>query len=129
MDTARELEEFVSKPEQTAGYASFSDFFRAVLEEREISASEVIQNANIYRTYGYQILDGKRKPGRDKVVALCLALSLTLEETQRALTVAGESVLYPRRHRDSILIFGIHQHLTVPEMNELLFELKENPLD
>ena len=128
METQEELKGFTLASDEADMAVSFADFFQEILKERGISAGEAIRTANIYRTYGYQILNGQRKPGRDKVIALCLALTLSFEETQRALKIADEAVLYPRRQRDSILIFCVQQKLTVSETNELLFEMGESPL-
>ncbi len=54
---------------------------------------------------------------------------MNLEETQRSLTLAGLGQLYPRRHRDSILIFALEHQLSVQQVNELLFEEQEAPLE
>lgn len=69
-----------------------------------------------------------RPPGRDRILALCLALSLSFEETQRALTLANTGALYARRIRDSILIFALQKNLSVLDANILLSEYSEEPL-
>lgn len=58
-----------------------------LMHARGVTASKLISAAQIQRNYGYQILDGRRSPSRDKVISLCLALKLELPETQRALTL------------------------------------------
>lgn len=88
----------------------------------------MIQNAQIQRNYGYQILNGSKNPGRNKVIALSLALHFSLDETQRALTLSGENILYSKNKRDSILIFSIQKRLSVQQTNELLFEMNEATL-
>lgn len=90
--------------------------------------AELIERAHLQRNYGYQILNGTKRPGRDKVIALCLALHLSFEETQRALTISKEGILYPKNLRDSVLIFSIHQKLSVMDTNALLDERGEAPL-
>lgn len=75
-----------------------------------------------------QILNGTKTPGRDKVIALCLSLSLSLEDTQRALMLADAGALYIRRKRDSILIFSLQKGLSVMDTNILLTGLSEGPL-
>ena len=74
------------------------------------------------RTYAYQILRGPKNPGREKVLALCLAAKMDYEETQRALALADAGKLYSRRKEDSIIIFALEQKLSVLQTNELLYE-------
>lgn len=128
LDSVEELEQVASEAEQTASYSSFSDFLSQKMEAAGISAADMIRRTNIQRTYCYQILSGAKKPGRDKVISLCLALKLSFDDVQRALTLAGESSLYPKRRRDSILIFCINQEYSVTETNNLLFDLNEEIL-
>lgn len=129
MDSVEDLEEFTTHTVSPADEPSFPAFLSAQMEKAGISQSDLIRNANIQRNYGYQILKGEKHPGRDKVISLCLALSLSLEETQRALTIASVTKLYPKRHRDSILIFCIQNKLSVSETNSLLDELQEATLN
>ena len=70
-------------------------------------------------------MDGTRSPGRDKILLLCLAARLPLNKVQRSLEISGQAILYARNKRDSAVIFAINEKLTVPEVNELLFQLGE----
>lgn len=108
---------------------TFPAYMQEKLEERNMRQATLIEAAQLQRNYGYQILNGVRNPGREKVVSLCLALHLTVDEAQRALSLAGVSRLYARSRRDSILLFALQKELSVQETNELLFELDEPVLD
>ncbi len=123
--TLSELQTFADAAEGAEYTLNFHEYLNDLIQSSPLSASEVIRRSGIQRNYAYQILNGTKKPGRDKVLALCLALNLPLEETQRALTIAGESVLYPKNKRDSIIIFCINQGKSVQEADELLYELNE----
>jgi len=68
--------------------ATFPDYLMAKMQCADMSAAELISRAQIQRNYGYQILDGRRNPSRDKVIAFSLALHLDVNETQRALMIA-----------------------------------------
>lgn len=107
---------------------SFSEYISQKLHEKNISAAQLIRASQLQRNYGYQILNGTRMPSRDKVLALCLALSLDLNETQRALACSQNGMLYSKNKRDSILIFSIKKNLSVMETNDLLAEMHENAL-
>ena len=127
-DTVSELEEFTKIAEQNTAIHSFPEYIADCLSRTGKSPSQLIQDAQIQRNYGYQILNGTKNPGRDKVMALCLALSLSLPEVQRALTLANEAVLYPKIRRDSVLIFCINKHLSVLDTNDLLYHINEKLL-
>ena len=79
--------------------------------------------------YAYQILNGSKNPGRDKTLAICLAAGMDYEETQRALALSDSGKLYPRKKRDSIIIFALHKRLSVQQTNELLYAEGEMPLE
>lgn len=107
---------------------SFSQYLNNCLSDSGMSPAQLIESAQIQRNYGYQILNGSKNPGRNKIIALCLALSLPLEEVQRALTLAKEGILYPKNPRDSILIFCINNHVSVTDTNLLLDSRGESTL-
>ena len=92
--------------EKSGRVPSFPEYLKEKIQERELEAGELWRAAQIPRSYGYNILSGVRKPRRDKVLALCLALNLSCEETQRVLKVAGAGALYPRRQRDAVIMFS-----------------------
>ena len=128
-DTVSELEDFTKIADQNTSIHTFSEYIDDCLDKCGMSQSQLIQNVQIQRNYGYQILNGTKNPGRDKVISLCLALSLPLAEVQRALTLAKEAILYPKNKRDSVLIFCINKHLSVLDTNDLLFHVKEKLLN
>ncbi len=123
-----ELNKYTDALSEQKGFLSFSEYFSAYLRTHNLLESEVIHNSQIQRNYAYQILNGTKNPGRDKVLALCLAANMTYEDTQRALGLADVGKLYPRRTRDSIIIFALERQLNIQQTNELLFEEGEEPL-
>jgi transcriptional regulator with XRE-family HTH domain len=106
----------------------FADYFLSLPEVQKLSNRELITRSGIERTYYYQILNGTRQPGRDKVLLLSLAAKLTLEETQRALKLCNLGILYPRRRRDAIVTFAVNHHVSVADTQELLLNFEEQPL-
>lgn len=115
-----EAEHFSSMP--------LPEYLEMLLEKHGIKKSQCIEAANLQRNYGYQIFSGERTPSRDKVIALCFAMHLTLEEVHALLCSTGYPDLYPKNRRDSVLIFGITKGLSLLETNELLYETGENIL-
>lgn len=127
-DTAQALDRYAQDTEKYKFTTSFSEYLEQCLRASGMTPSELIRRAGLPRTYGYQILNGTKNPGRNKVIALCLALSLSLEDVQRALVLAREGSLYPKISRDSILIFCINRHMSVADTNLFLYERGEDPL-
>lgn len=107
---------------------AFSQVLRKLLDQAGLSASEWMAAANLSKSYGYQILRGERTPGRDVLLRTALVLRLSLQETQRLLTVGGCGALYPRVRRDAAVVFALNQQMTLLETEELLASLPERSL-
>ena len=101
---------------------SFVDYINEILLEKDLEKSDIIRDAQIPRTYAYQIFQGSKQAGRDKILQLAIAMKLNLEETNRLLTVAHHNHLYAKQQRDAILIFGISKQYSLMEIHELLDE-------
>lgn len=128
MNSLSELRDYTAAVEKAEHKINLHEYLNDLIRKSGLSAGQVIQRSGIQRNYGYQILDGTKHPGRDKVLALGMALGLPLDEVQRILAIAKEGILYPKCKRDSILIFCINRSMCVQEANELLFEMGETPL-
>lgn len=97
-----------------------------VLDQMNLKKSDVIQKAEISEVYGYQLFSGvKTNPSRDKILCICIAMGLTLEEIQNLLKLTGFAPLYPKSKRDSIIIFGINSSMSVFEINNSLYDQNE----
>lgn len=126
--SSKELDHYLENYTFPENHFSFSYAFAAIIEKKKLSKAEIIRRSNLDRTYAYQILNGTKLPGRDKILALSIAASLSLRETQRMLECAEEGILYSRSSRDAVIIYGIEHHLTILQINELLDKHGENPL-
>ena len=80
---------------------SFVDYINEILLEKDLEKSDIIRDAQIPRTYAYQIFQGSKQAGRDKILQLAIAMKLNLEETNRLLTVAHHNHLYAKQQRDA----------------------------
>ena len=129
IDSAQEMEQYLELPEVVNSCQTFPEYFRSLPAVQEMDTGELIRSSGLERSYYYQVMKGKRNPGRDKVLRLCLAAGLGLKETTRALELSGNAVLYPRRRRDIILTVAINQKAGVDDTNLLLFKYAEEPLE
>ncbi|WP_321383060.1 helix-turn-helix transcriptional regulator [uncultured Enterococcus sp.] len=92
------------------------------LIKKNLTKGKVLRKSGITETTGYQYFDGKRKPPREKMIALSIGFELTLEETNTLLKKSGFAQLYPKHHWDAIVIYGISRQLSIAEIDELLYE-------
>lgn len=115
------LDDFINTKSKDSNSLSISSFFQTICKNKKISKSNLIKNADIDRTYGYQILNGTKKPSRDKILQLCISASLSLEETNKALKIGNVGELYVKIPRDSILIFCINKGLDIMKTNDMLY--------
>ena len=117
--------------EEMSGYTNLKDYFNAYFSNHpDITPAEVIKRSDLDRGYAYQILNGTKKhPGKYKLVLLCLCAGMTLKETQRALTISGCSVLYPKITCDAALIICINNgYNTMLQVMDFFNENGLNPL-
>lgn len=123
LNSAKTISDLDNFAEETSKYplnTTFTEYMEMHRANADILPAQLIADANIQRNYGYQILNGTKNPSRNKVIALCLSLKMSLEDTQRALTLAKEGILYAKNTRDSIIIFCINKKMSVLETNDLL---------
>ena len=123
-----EIEEYMKKNESSDFYDKFSDYFWNLSKVNSLSDSNLIKLSGIEKSYYYQIKKGKRNPGRDKILRLCIGAGLTIQETTHALEMSECAILYSRNRRDIILSVAINRNLTVIDTNLLLDKYKEKPL-
>ncbi len=90
-----------------------------LLREHGISSIDFFNKMGLERSYGYQILNGRRRPSRELLIKTAILLRLNLDETQRLLKIGNREVLYPRVRADAIATFIIEKGLSLSEYQEL----------
>ena len=100
-----------------------------ILKKKNLVKSSVIKKSELSEVMGYQIFSGTRKPSRDSLLSICIAMDLDIDETQEILKIAQFAMLYPKQKRDCIIINGITTHKSVPQINETLYDNDENTLN
>lgn len=102
--------------------STLSELLNELLKEKGLKKSKVIKDSELSEIYAYQIFSGVRVPERNKLLCLALAMSLSLDETQKLLKSAGYSPLYVKLPFDSIILYAVCKNLSVIEVNNLLFQ-------
>lgn len=126
---ANNISDYVKEYEAFFIDLTITDFLNEYLKAKKLTKSKVIKDAQINEIYGYQIFSGSRTPSRNKLIALCIAMKMTLDETQLTLKTAGFAPLYPKNKWDSIVIRGIADGNNVLKINNTLYEHGEKTLD
>lgn len=92
------------------------------------SKAAVARRSGVSEVYFHQVLSGKRSPSRDRIISLCIGLSATVEQTQDLLRQAGFARLDPRMVRDALILHGMAQGQTLPQINGALLVRGEKAL-
>ena len=89
---------------------------------------DVIKDAGLDITYGYQIFDGRKRPKREKLLQLAFGFPLSVEDTNRLLRAGGVNSLYVRNKRDAICMYCLQKKHTLDECNAYLYQMGEQTL-
>lgn len=105
---------------------SLSEYLQQLLREHGLKRAEVIREANLNSTFGYQIFTGQRQASRNKVLQLAFAMHLPLHEANRLLQAANVNELYCKNRRDAIMIFCLSHGCGLQDTNEELYRFGED---
>lgn len=120
-----EIKNFLAENNEDIKNFTLSEYLNILIDKKQVPKGEVIKKAELNYTYGYQMINGTRKPTKDKLLQLCFGLGTTVEEANRILLIADAGGLYSKNRRDCIIIFALDKGLSLDETNELLYELGE----
>lgn len=103
-------------------------YLQHLLDSKNLTRAEVVRNAGLNDTHGYQIFMGSRGVSRDKAICLAFAMQATLDETNRLLNAAGHNPLYCKNRRDAIITFCLSHECTLQHTEEELYRFGEQNL-
>lgn len=107
---------------------TLSECLNGLLEEKGLARADVIREAALNETFGYQIFMGQRNPSRNKVLQIVFGMHLELREANRVLRAAGASDLYCKNRRDAIIIFCLDKGYHLQKANEELYRFGEETI-
>lgn len=116
-----DIDEYLDANQTELITRSFSEIINELMDTRGVKRSDLIKQTNIYTRYGYEILSGIKKPSRDKVLLLSLALGISVIDTNHLLNASGNNELYPRSGRDSIIMFALNNNMSIMQCNSELY--------
>ncbi|MBQ6518046.1 MAG: hypothetical protein IJI14_04955 [Anaerolineaceae bacterium] len=120
---APNLEQFLSRNESAFLLKSFAEYLTDWCKKHNEIPEQVILRANLEKSFGHQLFSGKRNPSRDTVLQLAFAMHANVEETQYMLKIAKKSVLYPRIKRDTVIIYCLHNQISLSNTEIILYDL------
>ena len=131
MKSSRDYHEYLAQYKEDIGkdHMKIDRALNALLAEKKAIKAEVIVKSEIENHYAYQIFSGVKTPTRDKVLMLCVGFGLTVEETQQLLKITGYAQLYSKEERDNVILFGLTKHLSIIDINDLLYEMNYGILE
>ena len=128
LNQASSISEYLKHNESEMISNDLSDYLYAFLRIKDMSIADVARKSQLYRTFIYQIFDGRKKPSRDKLIAICFGLGLSDEETRKLMKATGYRELYVRDKRDSIILFALRHGKSIMEVDEMLYDYNLEPL-
>ena len=126
--SACNLDEFLSENQTQLQVCSIRDLLNQMIRERGIRKAVLAKRSGMSEVYIHQILSGRRKPSRDRILCMAFGLSATPEETQDLLRRCGYASLYPRIKRDAVILYGLSNQKDLFDINDRLFEIGEETL-
>ncbi|MBN2883315.1 MAG: helix-turn-helix transcriptional regulator [Clostridia bacterium] len=112
---SKDLQKFLDENNDEIKDIDFKWYLNKLIFDKNSSAAKIIKKTNIDKSYFYQFLNGRRKPGRDKLILISIALCLNLEETQKLLKIGMEGALYAKNKRDVIIQYCIINKYSVDD--------------
>ncbi len=128
LENSRDISSDLDKIPDNINTAGFHRYLTFLMREKSVKALKLSIDAQLSRSFTYQICAGDRVPSRNIILRIAFALKLTLEETQRLLKLANRGILYPRARRDAVLIYAISHKCGLLDANELLEKQGQEPL-
>ncbi len=99
-------------------------YLNDLIEEKQMKIADVM-NRSQQSDYVYKVFKNQRKASRNILIAIALGMNCSLEEMQKLLRIASMARLNPRNQRDAVLIYAVLHELTVPQVNEILYDMDE----
>lgn len=135
MQSKKELIQIIMQSESTdvlnsdlLQEVSFVEYLENLLMEHNVSKIQLLNGICMERSYGYQILNGRRIPTRIIILRIAIFLHLDLYSTQELLSLGKKEALYPRKRFDAAVIYAIGHNYDLSKTEELLEAMGEKSI-
>ncbi len=117
---ASSYSKFVNKNKSSLIDDNIKKALGEIIFARNLEIQEFADKVGISKAFAYQILNGSRRPTRDKLIVIGLKLFVTIDELNNLLLSAGKKRLYAKNKRDAAVIYAITHNITLQKLNKLL---------
>ena len=122
------IENYIQSNSDSFINIDLSKFWKELINKSGMTKTDIINKSDFSYVYFYDVINGRKIPGRDKIIRLILTMHLSVDECQEALRISGRSALYPRIRRDAIILFAISNGYSIYQLSELLADAGEELL-
>ncbi len=117
------IEDFLDQNQDDCKIPTFHHELRKHLHQAQVEANGFYRLVDLDQSFCYQLLSGKRKPSRETVMRISLALKLDMGGANGLLKAGGHQPFYARNPRDATIMHGLIKGMGVSELNEKLWSL------
>ena len=104
------------------GNVLLKEYLTELLSRHNMKADTVSQKIGFSHDYVRKIANGERtNPDREVLLAVCVYIHATVEETQLLLRYAGQQPLSARRKRDAIIWYALMKKQDFSTLNDYLY--------
>ena len=121
LKNAKDIQSFFNKNEDKFIKETPSSFLNHIIDTKGMTVAQVVKVSGS-NEYVYKVFNGTRKPSRNILITVAFGVELSFEETQLLLRISKQAVLDSRDKRDSIIIYGLINHLSIYEVDDLLYK-------
>lgn len=122
IQNTEDIELYLKENETELLHLSLGDYLQRLLKNKHMKISDVM-NRSQQSDYVYIVFKNQRNVSRDILIAIALGMDCELDEAQTMLRIASKARLDPRNPRDAIFIYALLHHLSVLQVNEILYNL------
>lgn len=116
---AKNINVFLDKHEEEFIKETPGAFLNHIISSGHITIAEIAKASGVGE-YIYKILNNTRKPSRNVIIAVGRGMNMTLDEIQMLLRISKFAILDSRDKRDSIIIYGFVNDMSVFDIDEML---------
>ena len=111
---------------EVSGNETLEAYLRGLMEKYNTDERQLTIKTGMDQGVVYRALRGLRKPGRNQLILMALALGCDVDEAKKLVRVGGRDALIDHYKRDAVILFCIERKLTIDECQAILekFQLK-----
>lgn len=119
LTNAKDIQSFFNEYEDKFITGTPSSFLNHIIDTKNMTVAQIVKVSGSTE-YVYKVFNGTRKPSRNILIAISFGAGLSFEETQLLLRISKQAILDSRDKRDSIIIYGLVNRLSIFEVDDLL---------